>query len=254
MEALALAVFVAIVTFVGALVGIWTRGRLPEHHVDADSRDVVKLAMGLVATMTALILGLVVSSAKSQFDAEDANVNESAANMLSLDRALARYGDETAEIRKMIKQAMTLRVAQVWPESNVSIESLDSPEMERGVEGVVDRILALTPATDAQRWAQSQALQLITTVQSNRWLMLEREGAGVAHPFLVVIVIWLTLIFGSFGLFAPRHGTSLAALAVCSVSVAAAIFLILEMEHPYQGLIKISSAPLEFALQHLGAS
>ena len=105
--------------------------------------------------------------------------------------------------------------------------------------------------TDTQRWAQSQALQLMTTVQANRWLMLEREGASIAHPFVIIIVIWLTLIFASFGLFAPRHATSLVALAIGAVSVAAAIFLILEMEHPYQGLIKVSSEPVQFALQHL---
>jgi hypothetical protein len=252
MESLTFALVVAFVTFVGALVGMWTRGRLPEHHVDPDSKDVVKLAMGLVATMTALILGLVVSSTKAQFDAEDANVKESAANILSLDRALARYGDETAPIRAMIKRAMALRITQVWPDSGVTIESLDNAQMEHGVEGVMDRILTLTPTTDSQRWAQSQALQLMTTLQSNRWLMLEREGSGVAHPFLIVIVVWLTLIFASFGLFAPRHATSIAALAVGALSVAAAIFLILEMEHPYQGLIKVSSEPLQFALQHLG--
>ena len=251
MQALALASFVASITFVGALVGIWTRGRLPEHHVDSDSRDVVKLAMGLVATMTALILGLVVSSAKQTFDTENAAVNERAANMLSLDRTLARYGDETVPIRETIKQAMALRIAEVWPDSGVSIQSLDDPRMERGIEGAIDQILALTPATDTQRWAQSQALQLMTTVQANRWLMLEREGASIAHPFVIIIVIWLTLIFASFGLFAPRHATSLVALAIGAVSVAAAIFLILEMEHPYQGLIKVSSEPVQFALQHL---
>jgi hypothetical protein len=189
--------------------------------------------------------------AKERFDAEDADVKQSAANMLSLDRALARYGNETAPIRTVVKRAMTLRVAQLWPDSGVTIESLDEPRLERGTEGAFDHILALTPATDAQRWAQSQALELMTTMQFNRWLMLEQEGAGAAQPFLIVIVIWLTLIFGSFGLFAPRHATSIAALAVCAASVAAAIFLILEMEHPYHGLIKVSPAPLQFALQYL---
>jgi hypothetical protein len=245
------ALFVAAVTFGGALFGIWLRRQLPEHHVDSDSKDVIKVAMGLIATMTALVLGLVVSSAKAEFDAEDANVNQSAANVLALDRALARYGDETADIRELIKRSLALRIAQVWPETG-SIESLDSAQMEHGLEGTIDRILALKPTTDAQHWLQAQALQIITTVQSNRWLMLEREGAGIEHPFIIVIVCWLTLIFGSFGLFAPRHATSIVALAVCAMSVAAAIFLILEMEHPYQGLIRISPAPLQFALHHLG--
>jgi len=252
MGSLGVALLIAAVTFAGALFGIWLRRHLPEHHVDSDSKDVIKLAMGLVATMTALVLGMVVSSAKAEFNAEDSNVNASAANVLQLDRVLARYGVETAEIRGLIQRALARRIAQVWPETG-SIDSLDDPQMERGLEGIVDRILALDPKTDGQHWLQTQALQIVTALQSNRWLMLERESAGIAHPFVIVVVCWLTLIFGSFGLFAPRHATSIAALAVCAVSVAAAIFLILEMEHPYQGLIKISPAPLLFALQHLGS-
>jgi hypothetical protein len=253
LNALLVAILVAGCTFGGALVGMWLRRVLPDSHVDADSRDVIKLATGLIATMTALILGLVVSSAKSEFDAEDANVTQSAADVLELDRSLEHYGAETAPIRVDIKRAVAARLAEVWPETGGDAGSLENAGIERGLDDVIGRLLGLAPSTDAQKYFQSQALQLLATVQDNRWLMLERSTTTVAQPFLSVIVAWLTLIFASFGLFTPKHTTGVVTLAVCALSVAAAIFLILELDRPYQGLIRVSPAPVQFALAHLGA-
>ena len=71
-------------------------------------------------------------------------------------------------------------------------------------------------------------------------------------PFLVVLVFWLTILFISFGLFAPPNATVIATLFVCALSVSGAIFLILELDQPFEGLIRISSAPLRNALAHLG--
>lgn len=252
MVAVSMTLLVLVCTFAGASAGFVLRNVLPQHHLDEQTQDLIKLTMGLIATMTALILGLVVTSAKAQFDAEDAYVKQSAANVLELDRVLARYGDETDGIRASIKRSVELRLNAIWGESNASATSLDSSRIEHTLEELVDRTLALKPTTDKQRWLQSQALQMSSTQQLNRWLMLEREEGVAGNPFLIALLCWLTVIFASWGIFAPRHGTSFAALGLSALSVAIAIFLILELEHPYRGLIRISSAPIEFALAHLG--
>jgi hypothetical protein len=119
-------------------------------------------------------------------------------------------------------------------------------------QGFEARILQLAPQNDAQRWLKSQALQIGSDLMETRWLVLGGLGSSVPPPFLVVVVFWLTIIFGSFGLFAPRNGTVVAVLFLCALSVAGAIFLILEMDQPFQGLMKISSAPLRYTLSHLG--
>jgi hypothetical protein len=85
-----------------------------------------------------------------------------------------------------------------------------------------------------------------------RWLTLGGLGASVPVLFLVVVVFWLTIILGSFGLLARRNATVVVVLFLCAVSVAGSIFLILEMDQPFEGLMKISSAPLRYALSQLG--
>ena len=251
MSATLVALLVLTCTVGGALIGMWLRSALPPHHLDGDSRDVVRLAMGLVATMTALVLGLVIASAKSAFDAEDAAITQSTVDVLTLDRALARYGPETADIRKAIRIAVAAQLEATWPEDGTHKVVLDDAEVTHHLEGLVDRIRSLTPTTEAQSWLQSQALQLGSDMLETRWLVRDRATNSIPVPFLVILVSWLTLLFSSFGLFAPRHGTAVAVLSLCALSVAAAVFLILEMEHPFDGTIKVSSAPVIYALSQL---
>jgi hypothetical protein len=246
-----LTLLVAVSTFGGALLGMWLRPKLPEQHVDDTSRDVVRVAIGLVVTMTALILGLVVSSAKTEFDAEDSAVKQSAADVLALDQALELYGSETVDLRRSVRDALAARITQAWPESGTATPFADNQGTNPMTHGLMARILALTPTTDAQRWLQSRALQLSSDLEQSRWLVIERQGSAAGQPFVIVLTCWLALIFISFGLFAPRHATGIGTLIACSLSVAAAIFLILEMEQPYQGFIKVSPGPLQFALAQL---
>ena len=252
MSPLFLTILIAICTFGGALVGLWLRKVLPMDHVNDESRDVVRISIGLVVTMTALILGLVVSSAKSTFDAEDFAVKQSAADVLALDQALKLYGTETLDIRGSIRDSVADRITQVWPESGGADPVTENRSGDSSPGGIFARILVLKPATDAQRWLQSHALQLSSDLEESRWLVIERQGSTGGRPFIIVLSAWLVLIFVSFGLFAPRHATGVVTLVLCSTSVAAAIFLILELEHPYQGLIKVSPEPLQFALSQLG--
>jgi len=249
--AILFALLVAISTFGGALLGYWLRRALPAGHVDEESRDVVRVSIGLVVTMTALILGLVVSAAKSEFDAEDSAVKQSAANVLALDQALELYGSETVDLRRSVRDALAARIAQAWPDSGTATPFADNQGMNPMALGLMARILALTPTTDAQRWLQSRALQLSSDLEESRWLVIERQGSAAGQPFVIVLTCWLALIFISFGLFAPRHATGIGTLIACSLSVAAAIFLILEMEQPYQGFIRVSPEPLQFALAQI---
>ena len=255
MSELAISLIVLACVFGSALLGIYLRSVLPEHHLGADAKDVVKLATGLVATMSALVLGLVVASAKNSFDATDAAVKNSAATILALDRLLARYGPETREIRDLLRAGATYRVNSIWPEeadSSSRPASLDDPEMTRALEDLEDRISRLAPRDHAQRSLQSRALAITDEMFKSRWLLLAGSGPSVPVAFLVALVFWLTVIFGAFGLMAPRNATVIAILLVSALSVAISIFLVLEMEHPFDGYIKVSSAPMRFMLSHLG--
>lgn len=247
---IALIVFVCV--FGGALLGMFLRVLTPEHHLSQDSQDVIKLGMGLIATMAALVLGLVIATAKSSYDTQDAAVKHSAAKVLLLDRVLSNYGPETKETRDLLRRTVANRLDAIWPEDRSQPARLDGPEVVSSAQGIEARILQLSPQNDAQRWLQSQALQIGSDLMETRWLVLGGLGSSVPLPFLVVVVFWLTIIFGSFGLFAPRNVTVVVVLFLCALSVAGSIFLILAMDQPFEGLMKISSAPLRYTLSHLG--
>jgi hypothetical protein len=252
MSSLEIAAIAFVCIFGGALLGMFLRSALPEHHLNPDSKDVVKVGMGLIATMAALVLGLLTGSAKSSFDTQDSELKQMAASVLLLDRTLAHYGPETKKIRDQIRQAIAYKLAATWPEDG-SAARIDTSETTPVVEGIEDEIRALAPQNDVQRAFQSRALEITGALLQTRWLMFgQQAGNAIQTPLLVVLVFWLAALFGSFGLFAPRNGTVIAVLCVSALSVSGAILLILEMNQPFQGLVKVSSAPLRFTLAHLG--
>lgn len=247
MSSITVSLIVFACVFGGALLGIFLHAVLPQHHLGADSKDIVKLGMGLVGTMAALVLGLLVASAKGSYDTQSAELTQMSANIALLDRFLAFYGPETKETRAVLRGAVARVLDQMW--SKNSSGALPPPT---GGEILYDKIQKLSPKSDSQRSIQSQALSIAIDIGKTRWLMYEQATTTVSMPLLVVLVLWLTVIFISFGLFAPSNGTVIASLFVSALSVSGAIFLILEMYGPYAGLIQISSAPLRAALAHLG--
>jgi hypothetical protein len=252
MSPLAVAVLVFACMLGGILLGMWLRGVLPEHHLGEDSKHVVTLGMGLLATMTALVLGLVTASATNAFDAQDTAIKHMAATTLELDRTLARYGPETQAVRDLIRQTLADRIEEVWPEDQAHAPRIEAEEAIPTGEGIEDSIRSLSPQTEAQRALKDRALAATADMLDSRWTVFGAAGSAIPASFLVIIAIWLSVLFWSFGLYAPRNATVLGALVVCAASVAASIFLILEMEHPLEGIVKLSSAPLRFTLEHLG--
>ena len=248
MSPLTVSLMVFACVFGGALLGIFLHRSLPEHHLGADSKDIVKLGMGLVATMAALVLGLLVASAKGSYDAQSAELTRMSANIALLDRVLAGYGQETKEARDLLRGAAARILDQMWSEDGTPKAAPPSA----GGEILYDKVAGLSPKNDTERSLQGHALSITMDVGKERWLMYAQAAASVSMPLLVVLVIWLTVIFISFGLFAPFNATVVSSLFISALSVSGAIFLILEMYGPYAGVIQISSAPLRAAIAHLG--
>jgi hypothetical protein len=238
-------------TVLGTLLGMWLRGILPEHHLNNESRDTVKLGTGLIATMTALVLGLVTASAKSSFDTANVAVRNTAIDLLTLDRLLARYGPETREIRGTLQQVIESRIDSIWPRGSSHPVQLDPLVNAASVEGLTDRIRALAPREDSQRSLQARALDVFEGIMRARWILFAGSGSSIPKPFLTILLFWLTITFASFGLFAPRNITVIGVLFVCALSVAGAVFLIAELDGPFDGLLRVSAEPMRYALAHL---
>jgi putative copper export protein len=236
--------------FGGAVLGLLLRNLLPEHHLDDATQRVVNLGMALIATLSALVLGLLIASAKSSYDAQKEEVTQMSANAVLLDRILAHYGPEANGTRVVLRRVV-VSLDRSWSK-NFARSELDSPEQRALVESFLEKIQELAPHNDFQRSFQSQALQTALSVGQTRSLLLQQGGSSVPIPFLVVMVFWLALIFTSFGLFAPTNATAVATLMLCALSVSGAIYLVLELNTPFSGLMAISDTPLRNALARIG--
>jgi hypothetical protein len=235
--------------FGGALIGMTLRPILPEHHLSTESKDVIKLAMGLTATMSALVLALLIASAKSSYDAQRNEITQLSANIILLDRGLAHYGPETKGARDLLRRYTAQMLDSLWPTNHASTTEFE-PTSALG-EMFYDNVEGLSPQNEVQRSIKVQAQKLSIDLGQTRWLLFEQTGSSIPMPFLILLIFWVTIIFLSFGLFAPPNATVIATMFLCALSVSGAIFLILELDRPFGGLIQISSVPLQNAVNHL---
>lgn len=238
--------------FGGAVFGLMLSRVLPEGHLRDNSRDTVKVVTGLIATLAALVLGLLISSAKNTFDAVDTAITNSGAKIILLDRALANYGPETKDIREHLRSTVIAGMEMFWPGENAEGTGLAGFERANAMEVLQAKIRGLTPENDLQRQLRSEAEKLSGEMLEARWLLIAQAQRRLPITFLVVLLFWLTILHVSFGLLAARNATVITVLLVSALSVSGAMFIILEMDHPLQGMLKASSAPLRKALEFIG--
>lgn len=247
---IALIIFFCI--FGSALLGFFLGKILPHRHLDSDSKDIVKLATGLIATMSALVLGLLVSAAKGTFDQANNELMQMAVKVVVLDRALAAYGPEANEIRILIKSGYTTATQQLLSGDEKEQAKLEGPEAYSRLEYVQTKIRALSPKSEEQRGLQARALTLTSEMTNSRWLLVIQRHGSISTPLLVVMVFWLSIVFAAWGIFSPRNLTVATALFASALAVSGAVFLILEMDRPLSGWVHVSAGPLQTAISHLG--
>jgi len=241
----------ALVVF-GCLVGAVLLGRifrrlLPEDHLTSDSRDTVKLAMGLVATMSALVLGLLVSSAKGSYDTERSEVIQMAAKVAFLNRILTAYGPEAAPARAQLREVVEQSVGHVWHREMRTPGQLAPSTSAADLAYVA--VQQLPADNDVQRSLKAQAVSQLTDLGQLRQLLIAQSVPSISTPMLAILVSWLVIIFFGFTVVAPPNATTVLALVVSAFAVSGAIFLILELDQPFGGVIHISSEPMLNALQ-----
>ena len=238
--------------FFGALIGLCIRRVLPEHHLSETTWDSIKIGTGLIATLTALVLGLLVSSAKNSYDTLTAEIAQAGAKIILLDRVLTRYGPETKAAREELRRCIASGLEMVRPEGAGTQSGVRTLERRAGVEEVHDMVRRLSPQNEYQRLILAQAMVIMGEITQSRWLVFEQLHGTMPKPFLIILVLWLTVFFICFGLLSEANSTVVTVMFVCALSVTGAIFLILEMNNPMQGMIRVSLEPLRYALTQLG--
>lgn len=248
MMAIAL-VFLCLVAAV--LLGRASAQRLAERHLTPETRDTVKLSLGLVATMSALLLGLLVSSAKGAYDSQRQQVDELAAKVALLDRVLALYGAESAVARQELKAVVQDAIVRAWPQQAGEGSDL-RPDVRSG-DGIYLAIQQLVPADETQRDLKGKGADLTLEIAEGRALLVSRALVGVSTPLLAIVVGWLFIILFGFSMLAPRNSLATSALMIAAVAVSGAILLLLEYYEPFDGLIRISSQPMVAAISGIAS-
>jgi len=235
----------------GAVLGACLRYVLPAEHMSEQSRHIVNVAIGLIATLSALVLGLLVASAKNAFDTRNDEIKQSAARLVVLDRTLRQYGPETKDIRALLQELTQRRIDHTWNKAGVRDHVRIVREDASSSEIVRSHLWRLTPSTDAQRWLHARALTLTAEIEHGRWLLVEGDQSSIPRPFLVVLSSWIAVIFAGLGLFSPRNPTVYAVLFICAVAVSTAVLMILEMDQPFEGFLQVPATPLESAVEEM---
>jgi len=247
-------ILICVITFClisgSALLGIFLRNIIPDDHLSSDSKDVVKLGTGLVITMTALVLGMLVSSAKSSYDFRKSEVATMATKLVLLDHQLARYGPAAQPVRKQLRESIEASLERIWPTRRMRSTDL-APMDASGL--LYDEIEDLAAATDQEREVKQKIGILASELKEIRMLVFIQTGNdAVSLPLLCVVVCWLSAIFLSFGVFSPPNRTVMVTLFCCAFAVTGAIFIILEMYSPFAGILRISPQPIYDALTQIG--
>jgi len=237
-------------TLGGIVLGGLLRTTLPQHHLSKDSQDVVRLGVGLIATIAALVLGLLIAAAKGSFDTQSGQVKQITADIILLDALLEQYGPDALPIRSEMRKVIGPFADRLWHETPAAATAPFA--MNASAESVYIAIQALSPRNDLQRSLQSRAAQVSTDLAQTRLLLFVESDSAIPAPFIAILAFWLIIIFASFSLFAALNVTVFTFLSLFALSASCAIFLILELSQPFTGLLMIPSTPLRNALAPLG--
>ena len=236
-------------TFGGALLGALLGTRLPKHHLSGENKEVVRLAMALVGTLTGMALGLLIGSAKSYYDTQSNELTQASADVALLGRLLQNYGTEANPAQDSLRLAVERILEENWPTDRGE----NHKPLPKGghIQEVYEQLRTLAPKDQEHRMMQSEALGLLRNLAQLRWLIIAQSSTTIMRPLLYVMIFWMTSIFVSWGLFSQANTMSVTTFLVTALCVSGAVFLILELYTPYTGWLRISSAPLRIAYDSL---
>jgi hypothetical protein len=247
MNALVAGLLAFAIAFGCALLGMGLRHLLPPHHLNAESRDAIKITVAVIATMAGLVVGLMITTAKSSFEGKDSEIKKIAARIVLLDQMLKEYGPETVASRNELKMIVERAKSSVWNPADQKLD-IEAPLRYSGLLTVQRILIDLEPRDEARRWAKTVALRLTEQIEDERAILIQNRYGAVRWPFVMLLIVWFAIIFASFGLVTPRNVTTMTMLGASAASVATALYIIVQMDAPYSGFMQLSSAPLDAAL------
>ncbi|HET6237937.1 MAG TPA: hypothetical protein VFE41_23725 [Acetobacteraceae bacterium] len=248
MNSVPISAIIITILFGSALITMFVVRFLPGHHLSPETKSVISVSMAVIGTLSALVVGLLISTANSSFIAKAQEIADISADVISLDRLMQRFGTEAQDGRVLLRHYTAAELQDLFPENSDQAPNMENIATVSILEELQNKIVALMPANDTQRWLQAQSLQLTTAIMAARW-QLAQGTVSTPRPLLLLVLFWFVIIFASFGLFAPLNPTSIVAILLCSVGVGSAIRIITELQEPFGGLMRVSNTSLTHALE-----
>lgn len=242
------AIFVAL--FGAIVVGAWLRSRVPQQHLAAETKDAVMLAMGLVSTMAALLLGLLVSGASETYDEASKTVGDLSAKVINIDSTLELYGPESARARADVRTATEDVVRHIWAEKSDPTARL-APRLSTGDQAYTS-IMSLKPANEMQTSLKEEAIRNMYDAFEISSDLYTKSQPSISPFLLAVVVGWLGVIFISYSVFSPHNTMSVVAMLASALSVFGALVLIWELDRPFDGFMKVSAESMRIAIAGAG--
>lgn len=240
---------VAFVCIFGAsLAGLLLKKNLPKHYLSEATHKIVQLTMSPVGLLAALVVGLLVTNAKTGLDTSSKEIAQFSTSLRLLDREAVHFGSEAKPLRELLRAFTEEKIAQTWTET---VASQDHSHSVRMLNEIQDRLRAFVPQDDLSREARVSALRLIDDLKQTSRLLALQKNSHMPRLFLIVVIFWLSVLAFSYAVFAPPNVAVVVAFAVAAFSIAAAVNLIVDMDHPFAGYIKVSPAPMQEALDQM---
>jgi Protein of unknown function (DUF4239) len=242
-----LASFISIL--IGAAIGMFLKRSLPAKLLEGGSKEAIRLGAGFLSTLAALVIGLMIASAKNSYDTQNTNIRQLGANVVLVDQMLFKYGPETKAARTLLRELIASAAFRIWQE-NAEHNGRESTFVVSGTaDQFYNKVEGLTPANDEQASLKSRIVQATTEIGRTRILVFTQSDNAIPVPFFIVLTFWLVVIFASFSVFAEPRPIVIASILVFALSVSSALFLIVDLSQPFDGLMQISNHHLRMVLQ-----
>jgi len=246
-----------------AIAGAQVQTLLPPHHRARETVDAIRLIMTMLLTLSGLVLGLLITSAKARHDERTGNLERFSVDLIELDQRLRQYGSEAEGIRDQLRRYTAAAIASTWPNEQRptgdypkpeelgdtgSIESVPLGTMLAGIDHMIEK---LVPTDIYHRQTAERLRARVADNLQQRWKLITSAHGTMAWPFLMGLVFWLMVIFAIFGLSAPQNALVYIVVTMCALSIASSLYIILDFDEPQSGLLRIASDPLRSALEHI---
>lgn len=248
LDSLTTALGIFAIILIGIFLGVWLARRLPTDHLSKESQDTIIIAIGMVAAMTSLVLGLLTAEMKSSFDVADQEIKAQAARLEEMNMTTREVDNPSvAAIRQSLAELARLALAETFEGAG------RSGRARQIYAGIYQTIMNMPAPTVLDQQVRSDLHDQLLDLTQHHLAVIQETKGTIPLPFLYMMVAWTAMIFMSWAIFAPRNATVISIFVICAASVSGALFLILEMDSPFDGIIAISSEPLRTAIEALTA-